>query len=227
MNVFVPVSLHKKQHGAGVCDGPACWSMPGLLVPACLGALYWGCLLQDCMCRGRRARPAPGGTSGSHTASAESPRPVARGASGVHARPQDIDAAYMFEDIGDLDDDLSSLLVPDLDLGRAAPAAALEAAAKAAEHALAGPSMPAAGPSGAPRLALRPALHPALHPAPLTCDGRTSVLPCPLLLKLVWPVFGLSWQMWTGAPGLSVITSRCYTTLWLLAIKRASYLEET
>jgi hypothetical protein len=79
-----------------------------------------------------------------------------RGASGVHARSQDIDAAYMFEDIGDLDDDLSSLLVPDLDLGRAAPAA-LEAAAKAAEHALAGPSMPAAGPSGAPRPAPRPA----------------------------------------------------------------------
>lgn len=28
---------------------------------------------------------------------------------------QDIDAAYLFEDMGDLDDDLSSLLVPDLD----------------------------------------------------------------------------------------------------------------
>lgn len=28
---------------------------------------------------------------------------------------QDIDAAYMFQDIGDIDDDLSSLLVPDLD----------------------------------------------------------------------------------------------------------------
>ena len=28
---------------------------------------------------------------------------------------QDIDAAYLFQDIGDIDDDLSSLLVPDLD----------------------------------------------------------------------------------------------------------------
>lgn len=28
---------------------------------------------------------------------------------------QDIDAAYLFQDIGDMDDDLSSLLVPDLD----------------------------------------------------------------------------------------------------------------
>lgn len=28
---------------------------------------------------------------------------------------QDIDAAYLFQDMGDLDDDLSSLLVPDLD----------------------------------------------------------------------------------------------------------------
>jgi len=113
----------------------------------------------------------------------------ARGASGVHARPQDIDAAYMFEDIGDLDDDLSSLLVPDLDLGRAAPAAALEAAAKAAEHALAGPSMPAAGPSGAPR----PALRPALRPARLTCDGWTNVFPAPF--SWFGPVYGLSWQM--------------------------------
>ena len=59
---------------------------------------------------------------------------------------QDIDAAYMFEDIGDLDDDLSSLLVPDLDLGSAAPAA-LEPPTKAAS--LAGPSLAAAGPSGA------------------------------------------------------------------------------
>ena len=52
----------------------------------------------------------------------------------------------MFEDIGDLDDDLSSLLVPDLDLGAAAPAA-LELPTKAAN--LAGPSLAAAGPSGA------------------------------------------------------------------------------
>ena len=28
---------------------------------------------------------------------------------------QDIDAAYLFQDMGDIDDDLSSLLVPDLD----------------------------------------------------------------------------------------------------------------
>ena len=28
---------------------------------------------------------------------------------------QDIDAAYLFQDIGDIDNDLSSLLVPDLD----------------------------------------------------------------------------------------------------------------
>ena len=31
---------------------------------------------------------------------------------------QDIDAAYLFQDIGDMDDDLSSLLVPDLDFSR-------------------------------------------------------------------------------------------------------------
>ena len=28
---------------------------------------------------------------------------------------QDIDAAYLFQDMGDMDEDLSSLLVPDLD----------------------------------------------------------------------------------------------------------------
>ncbi len=65
---------------------------------------------------------------------------------------QDIDAAYMFEDIGDLDDDLSSLLVPDLDLGSAGLAGALggamDPAAKAPE--LDAPGLAAAGPSSAP-----------------------------------------------------------------------------
>ena len=32
----------------------------------------------------------------------------------VRACAQDIDAAYLFQDMGDIDDDLSSLLVPDL-----------------------------------------------------------------------------------------------------------------
>ena len=58
----------------------------------------------------------------------------------------------MFEDIGDLDDDLSSLLVPDLDLGSAGLAGALGGAidlpAKAPE--LAAPDLDAAGPSSAP-----------------------------------------------------------------------------
>jgi hypothetical protein len=35
-------------------------------------------------------------------------------------RAQDIDAAYLFDDMGDLDDDLSSLLVPDLDFSNIA-----------------------------------------------------------------------------------------------------------
>ncbi|KAK9836360.1 hypothetical protein WJX81_008514 [Elliptochloris bilobata] len=71
---------------------------------------------------------------------------------------KDIDAAYMFEDIGDLDDDLSSLLVPDLDLGGAAPAP-LEPPAKAA--ALAGPSLAVAGPSGTYTRSARHALSPS------------------------------------------------------------------
>lgn len=33
---------------------------------------------------------------------------------------QDIDAAYLFQDMGDIDDDLSSLLVPDLDFSNIA-----------------------------------------------------------------------------------------------------------
>ena len=43
---------------------------------------------------------------------------------------QDIDAAYLFQDMGDIDDDLSSLLVPDLDFTAIANAPAAPAMPK-------------------------------------------------------------------------------------------------
>lgn len=51
---------------------------------------------------------------------------------------QDIDAAYLFQDMGDIDDDLSSLLVPDLDFSSIA--------------ALPEPSVPKIPQTGAPNL---------------------------------------------------------------------------